>query len=32
MEAGADRSIKEVDGNTALDLAITEAIKALLRS
>ena len=34
LEAGAYRSIKEIeiDGNTALDLASTEAIKAILRS
>ena len=32
MEAGADSSIKEIDDNTALDLASTEAIKAILRS
>ena len=32
VEAGADRSIKDNEGKTALDWAKTEAIKAILRS
>ena len=32
VEAGADRSIKDKGGKTALDHAETEAIKAILRS
>ena len=31
VEAGADRSIKDKSGWTALDRATTEAIKAILR-
>ena len=31
VEAGADRTLKDNGGKTALDLASTEAIKAILK-